>query len=80
MHRLRVEFRRESDHLVARQAARPMLENAARREILEGEFSHVGGTAQKFSTSLKAAPLAASTARPQYWRESDTIVHSWYKA
>jgi len=44
MHRLRVELCSEGDHLVARQAARSMLENAARREILEGEFSHCDGT------------------------------------
>ena len=33
MHRLGIEFGRERDHLVARQAARAVLEDAARREI-----------------------------------------------
>ena len=48
MHRLRIELRREGDHLLAREAARPMLEHAARREILESEFSHCGGTDRDF--------------------------------
>ena len=38
MHRLGVEFGRERDHLVARQAARAVLEDAARGEVFPMEL------------------------------------------
>ena len=47
MHRLGIEFGRERDHLVARQAARAVLEDAARREVFPMELRHGGS---RFST------------------------------
>ena len=42
MHRLGIEFGRERDHLVARHAARAVLEDAARREVFPMELRHGG--------------------------------------
>jgi hypothetical protein len=40
MHRLRVEFGSERDHLAAWHAPRTMLEDAARREVFPMELRH----------------------------------------
>jgi hypothetical protein len=76
MHRLGIEFGGERNHLVARQAARPVLEDAAGREVFKMKLWHEGGLSVRLAISnqrfspLETVPRGASTGAALFRRNN----------